>query len=41
MLLKREIGLKSWPIEAVVGAELMRRGGGFTWRARSFWIGLE
>ena len=32
---------RSWPIEAVVGAELMRRGGGFTWRGRSFRIVLE
>ena len=32
---------RSWPIEGVVGAELMRRGGGFTWRGRSFRIGLE
>ena len=41
MLLKREIGPKSWLVEAVVGAELMRRGSGFIWRGRSFWIGLE
>ena len=29
MILKRKIGRRSWPIDAVVGAELMRRGGGF------------
>ena len=31
MLLKRELGPIFRPIEAVVGAESRRRGGGFTW----------
>ena len=31
MLLKRELGPICRPIEAVVGAESRRRGGGFTW----------
>ena len=29
MLLKRELGLKSWPIGADVDADLQRRGSGF------------
>ena len=29
MLLKGNFARRSWPIDAVVGAELMRRGGGF------------
>ena len=41
ILLKRKIGPISWAIEAVVGADLKRRGGGFTWRRRSFRIGLD
>ena len=32
---------RSLAIDAVVGAEFMRRGGSFTWRGRSFRIGLE
>ena len=38
---KEKISQKSWAIEAIVGADSRRRGGGFTWRHRSFWIGLE
>ena len=30
--LKGKLAQKSWAIEAVVGADLKRRGGGFTWR---------
>ena len=39
--LKGKLARRSWPIDAVVGVELMHRGGGFTWRGRSFRIGLE
>ena len=39
--LKGKLAQKSWAIEAVVGADLKRRGGSFTWRRRSFRIGLD
>ena len=41
LVLKGKLAQKSWAIEAVVGADLQRRGGGFTWRRRSFRIGLD
>ena len=40
-LFKEEISPISWAIEAVVGVDLKRRGGGFTWRRRSFRIGFD
>ena len=39
--LKGKLARGSWAIEEVVGADLKRRGGGFTWRGRSFRIGLD
>ena len=41
VFLKGKLARGSWAIDAVVGAELLRRGGGFTWRGRSFRIDLE
>ena len=41
MLLKREIGPKSWAIEAVVGTVLQGRGSNSLWRIRSSHIGRE
>ena len=38
---KEKFSSISWAIEAVVGADLKRRGGGFTWWRRSFRIGLD
>ena len=35
MLLKRELGPKSWVMERVVDADLQRQGSGFTWRRHS------
>ena len=41
LVLKGKLAQKSWASEAVVGADLQRRGGGFTWRGRSFRTGFD